>query len=94
MDSMNVTVNDSEAPVSDAGPDLSVKVGEVLKLNGSESSDNIGITNYTWSFIHDGNDVVLYGIDPTFAFRRSGNYNFGSGTREDPSSPARYNWDL
>lgn len=74
IDSMNVTVNDSRAPVADAGPDLSIKVGEVLRFDGSGSSDNVGITNYSWSFTHDGKDVVLYGIDPVFIFTISGDY--------------------
>ncbi len=58
---------DSERPMAYAGDDMSVDAGTTVILNGSGSTDNVGIVNWTWSF----DDVVhwtLYGetIDYTF----------------------------
>ena len=68
IDTMVVTVKDIEDPVANAGVDLFVKQGTVVTFNGSGSSDNVGIVNYTWRFIDDG-WKTLHGESPTYRFR-------------------------
>jgi len=52
--SYNITITDNDPPVANAGPDKSVIVNETVTLDGSGSTDNIGITNYSWDFKSDG----------------------------------------
>ncbi len=44
-----VTVTDETAPVADAGEDIHVLIGETFTLDGTGSSDNVGIDSYLWS---------------------------------------------
>lgn len=60
--------------MANAGPDLTVGKGTTVRFNGSASSDNVGIANYTWTFLHDGNPVSLHGATPEFRFRKEGNH--------------------
>lgn len=48
--SNNITVTDNDPPVANAGPDQSVILNATVTLNGSGSSDNIGIVSYKWDF--------------------------------------------
>ena len=56
-----VTAADVEGPVADAGPDQSVMAGELVTLDGSGSTDNIGIVNWTWTFTWNSESVELWG---------------------------------
>ncbi len=64
-----------EIPVANAGPDQTVTAGDVVYLNGSASTDDVGIENYTWEFDYDGFDRTLLGVSPTFIFTLHGTYN-------------------
>jgi hypothetical protein len=68
MDDMNITVLDTEPPVADAGADQSVNMSDVVTLDGSGSSDNVGIVNWTWMFDDGGTPVVLYGPVVNYTF--------------------------
>jgi len=48
--SYNITVTDNDPPVANAGPYQSVILNATVTLNGSGSSDNIGIVSYKWDF--------------------------------------------
>ena len=74
-DVINITVRDAEIPTADAGRDVTVTVGENVTLNGVNSSDNMGISNYTWRFLYDGRSVVLNGSSVTFRFEVAGIFN-------------------
>jgi len=65
------TAPDTEPPIADAGPDQAVPVGTLLTFNGSGSTDNEGITNYTWTF-NDGGPRTLWGVAPTYTFNGEG----------------------
>src|SRR5207245_4029722 len=59
-DTASVTVLDVTPPVAHAGPDQSVNEGAFVTLDGSAYSANVGITQYSWSFV-DGVSQTLYG---------------------------------
>ncbi|MCU0799638.1 MAG: PKD domain-containing protein, partial [Candidatus Thermoplasmatota archaeon] len=69
-----VMVKDSIGPVADAGTDIVVKQGTTVVLNGSMSTDNIGITNWTWRWEEGPEEVVLEGMQVSFRFDREGTY--------------------
>jgi len=73
-DTMTVTVNDITDPVANAGTDQAVPEGTIVTFNGIASTDNVGITNYTWNFTFGGSAVKLYGVSPEFNFTIAGNY--------------------
>ncbi|MBU0685101.1 MAG: M14 family zinc carboxypeptidase [Thermoplasmatota archaeon] len=64
----------STPPIAEAGDDRSVLVGETVVLDGSGSTDDIGIENYTWTFTYNGSPVSLYGPTPSFEFWVPGVY--------------------
>jgi len=73
-DTVQITVVDVTPPTADAGPDQTVDVDTQVTFDGSGSTDNVGIVNYTWTFT-DGTAKTLYGISPTYTFTNTGTYN-------------------
>jgi len=63
--------NDTEIPVAEAGPDRTVDQGDTVIFNGSGSTDDIAITNYTWTFADDG-PQTLSGINVNYTFANAG----------------------
>jgi parallel beta-helix repeat protein len=74
-DGVTITVNDATIPSANAGPDQTADEDTLVTFDGSGSSDNVGIVNYTWTFTYEGYTVELYGEEPTFKFEKSGTYN-------------------
>lgn len=60
-------------PTADAGPDQIVNKTTLVIFDGSHSSDNVGITSCTWTFV-DKTPKTLTGINPNYTFNRPGNY--------------------
>jgi PKD repeat protein len=74
-DTVTITVIDvNEPPTADAGPDQNVTEGDEVTFDGSSSSDDVGIENYTWTFTYDGEATELYGVAPAFTFDIPGTY--------------------
>ena len=48
-DTVQITVKNDNPPVANAGPDQTVNEGNSVSLNGSASTDDLGITTYAWS---------------------------------------------
>ncbi len=77
------TVPVNTEPVANAGANQSVKVGDIVTLDGGNSSDaNNDILNYHWTFISKpvGSSAVIwlkYTIDPTFLADIEGAYVLG-----------------
>ena len=65
---------DTTSPVADAGPDTTAPMGWTVTFDGSESSDDVIVANFTWSFVYNGSTVELYGETPHFAFWTEGVY--------------------
>jgi hypothetical protein len=61
-------------PIADAGANKTAIVGEVVTFDGSDSCDDIGIENYTWTFTYDDEVREMYGVSPMFAFDIAGIY--------------------
>jgi peptide/nickel transport system permease protein len=62
------SAQDTEDPIAYAGEDFAVLVNTEATLNGSESTDNVGITSYVWTF-DDGGLRQLTGEVVTYVFR-------------------------
>ncbi|MDP6155895.1 MAG: PKD domain-containing protein [Candidatus Thermoplasmatota archaeon] len=70
-DTVEITVNDTGNPVANAGANQSVKQGDLVTFNGSLSTDNVAVTNFTWTF-NDGGAKTLYGAGPNYTFNNPG----------------------
>ncbi|MDP6156935.1 MAG: PKD domain-containing protein [Candidatus Thermoplasmatota archaeon] len=66
---------DTEAPLAKAGGDRTEDAGAQVQFDGSASTDNVGVINYTWTFTYDGAVQKLYGEKPSFRFDITGNYS-------------------
>ena len=73
-DTMSVTVKDITAPASNAGADLKIDEGTTILLDGLNSTDNVKIISYEWSFEYDDLPKTLYGIRQSFEFKEKGSY--------------------
>jgi uncharacterized membrane protein len=71
---VSVSAQSPGDPVADAGPNQTVVIGTTVKFDGSGSSDDLGIANYTWIFIYDDEQQLLYGSSPEFTFSSLGTY--------------------
>jgi PKD repeat protein len=72
-DTMTVTVNDLVDPVADAGEDAEITAGDTYVFDGSGSSDNLGIVDYTWTFM-DATNQELTGVTPDYEFLNEGEF--------------------
>jgi len=83
-----ITLADIENPVADAGLNQTVNEDTILYLDGSGSTDNVGIVNYTWSFYDGGPLVNLFGVNVSYIFAQPGNYTITLNVTD-----ASGNWD-
>ena len=67
---MTVTVLDITIPMANPGPNQYAGRGSKVVFNASDSYDNVGIVNYTWTI--DGE--TLYGVDVNYTFDYAGVY--------------------
>jgi len=86
-DTVTITVRDVTPPVADAGPDQSVLPGTTVIFNGSGSTDNVGIVNYTWTFT-DVTPQSLTGVNPNYTFDNTGDFEITLNVTDAAS-----NWD-
>jgi len=69
--------NDTTRPIAIAGQDRTAKVGHDITFDAKGSTDNIGIVNYTWSFVagpKTGTLHRLYGTIVHFTFEEARTY--------------------
>lgn len=69
------TLQDTTPPVVSATGGGTYWVGTTVTLDASNSTDNSGIANVTWTFDYDGSPVTRYGAVVTFAFGIVGTYD-------------------
>jgi hypothetical protein len=74
-DDVWVDVTADQPPTAEAGPNLFVMGGELVLFDGSLSSDDVAIVNWTWSFDYDGSTVYIYGESASFTFWIEGVYD-------------------
>jgi PKD repeat protein len=72
-DELVITVLDATAPIADAGPDQTVDEDTLVSLDGSNSTDNVEIASYVWSFM-DVEPQTLTGVTATYTFETPGVY--------------------
>jgi hypothetical protein len=64
---------DGTPPSAAAGPDVSTDEDLPVAFDGTASSDDVGIVNWTWTF-SDGSVRTLYGSTASYAFATPGTY--------------------
>jgi|GEM_PF-3264374 len=69
-----LAVLDNDAPTPVITQYITVYAGEVVTLDASASTDNIGITSYVWEFI-DGSQHMLIGSYVSHTFNDVGTYS-------------------
>lgn len=79
-----VAAAQSLPPVADAGPDQIVYLGDFITLNGTASTDDVGIVNYTWTFSYGGLNRTLTGaVNSTFRSSLTGMFNITLNVTDD-----------
>jgi len=73
-DTLIVTVVDDEGPVAVAGDSVTIDQGQRVDLDGSGSSDNLGIQGFNWTFIYDGEEMSVLSATMSFTFHIPGRY--------------------
>ena len=68
------TMIDNDKPNAIAGDDVYCDTNVTVVFDGSGSSDNTDIVNYTWHIFYNGKDIYLYGESVSFKFDTNGNY--------------------
>ena len=66
FDTMTVNVLDIEPPVADAGADQTLEMGNAFVFDGSDSTDNIGIDKYIWTFVYSDLQTQLWGTSSLY----------------------------
>jgi len=82
-DTVTVTVRDTTPPAADAGDDISVDQNEGATFDGTSSSDNVAVVNWTWKFTYDGTDHVLHGSSFTYFFEKAGTFEVTMEVRDE-----------
>jgi hypothetical protein len=80
--------SDVTDPVADAGEDMLVDYVTAARFDGSNSTDNKNVSQYVWTFDHDGEPVTLWGEVAYFPFTVHGEYEVTLNV-----SDAAGNWD-
>jgi hypothetical protein len=72
--SFTITVIDRESPEIICDHPLDIDQHQELVLNASACTDNVGITNFTWTVHMDNATVTLYGILNSYVIDEAGSY--------------------
>ena len=74
LDDVLITVLDITPPVAFAGNDRRIHLHDSISLFGDRSTDDVGITNYTWRLLYNGTNVILYNQSIDLTFHHPGRY--------------------
>ncbi len=58
-DTTNITVIDITKPEANAGSSRLVPIGKTVIFNGSSSSDNVMISDYSWEFNYGSLEPIM-----------------------------------
>jgi hypothetical protein len=70
----DVTAQDRTPPVADAGMDINVEQDSVVTLDGANSTDNVAVVGWRWSFTYDDAPLSFTGVTTTWTFGIPGAY--------------------
>ncbi len=73
-DEMYVIVHDNVPPVAEAQKSITVNPGEDVVFDGTKSTDNVMVVNWTWNFTYRGSNLTLHGARARFVFQDLGRY--------------------
>jgi PKD repeat protein len=73
IDTVTVTVVDTTPPVPEILWFVPLQAGD-MALWGGDSTDNVGVTNWTWKITFENEITDLHGEDPMFVFHTRGDY--------------------
>ena len=88
-DNLTVTVRDITSPIAEAGFDIKIDQFETAIFDASKSSDNVGVSNYLWTFNYDDNEIKLLGPSHKFTFNLAGEFLISLNVSDDLG-----NWDV
>ena len=86
---ITVTVRDITPPVAEAGEDTFIDQYENAFLDAGESTDNVGIYEYVWSFRYNNRNWTRTGVVLLFKFSYPGTYEVFLNTSDEAG-----NWDV
>ena len=72
---ITVDILDTIKPTAVSGKDRTIEQYQTIFLDGSNSTDNIGIIEYLWKFTYEGDEELLYEMTTEFRFENAGIYN-------------------
>lgn len=89
--SITVSPSDSdyEPPNAVPGPPNDVMLGQPAELDGTNSTDNVGIVDYKWTFYEDGLEKTLHGATVSYMFQGAGYYNIELTVRDAAGNVGR-----
>jgi len=67
-------VSDIISPLANAGDDIEIDQHQQVRFSGFESTDNIGIVDYTWNFSYNGTEKIIGSMNHSFYFDNAGEY--------------------
>jgi PKD repeat protein len=79
-DTITVTAEDTAAPTAEAGSNQTVAEDTSVSFDGSSSTDNVGVTGYTWVF---GDGTTATGVSPTHTYADPGTYTVTLDATDD-----------
>jgi parallel beta-helix repeat protein len=74
VDELVLTVRDTEAPLADAGEDITMIMGSLVTLDGTGSTDNVGVVGINWLFAEGSLVKSLLGAEASYRFDIPGEY--------------------
>jgi len=75
IDQLMIRVIDTEPPVASAGGDVNVLMGTQVVFSSTGSTDNVGITEFTWTFFYSIKTYSLAGRSAKWQFDVPGEYH-------------------
>ncbi len=92
-------LKDTVEPSADAGENIEADQGDTVTLNGSTSTDNVGVENYTWMIEEPtGEETLRYGKTIEYELQHAESYNvelkvLDKSGNNDTDTTKVYAWD-